>query len=137
MTNVEMHQGGASTSNLVTETRKPSKVKFILGILLFVVLVVAIVFIALYVSEKNDNGSGNGQTVGGNSSQGTGDKSCEDVSCVISAGGTLTVVVLRYHFWQASCFDLAWFVGSSTALIVTDEQIFALIIRYPIRIGET
>ena len=86
--NVEMHLGGTSTSNLVIETREPSKVKYILGIILLIFLVMAIVFIALYVSEKNNDDNDEAR-VGRNNSQGTGGESCEDASCVISAGGRL------------------------------------------------
>ena len=83
----ELQQGGSSSSNLVTETRKPSKVRFLLGILLILFLVLAIVFIVLYVNEKKDDGDGGG--VGRNSTQGQGGHGqlCEDPSCVISAGG--------------------------------------------------
>ena len=89
----ELQQGGSSSSNLVTETRKPSKVRFLLGILLIIFLVLAIVFIVLYVNEKKDD-DGDGGGVGRNSTQGQGGGSqgghgqlCEDPSCVISAGG--------------------------------------------------
>lgn len=84
----ELQQGGSSSSNLVTETRKPSKVRFLLGILLILFLVLAIVFIVLYVNEKKDD-DGDGGGVGRNSTQGQGGHGqlCEDPSCVISAGG--------------------------------------------------
>ena len=47
----------------------------VLFILLFVILVIAIVFIVLYAHEKNDNSVDDGGNV------------CERPSCVISAGG--------------------------------------------------
>ena len=100
-------QQGTSTSNLVTETRHPSRVRLFLGALLLVFVVLTIVFIALYAHEKSDSGNSDGRLeiernetsqqnlteqnhTQQNRTQQNSSVACEDPSCVISAGGMLS-----------------------------------------------
>lgn len=96
---LEMGESSSSTSNLVTKTRQASKVTLILAVLLIIFLVLTIVFVVLYVNEEDGDGAAN---IGDKEGRGGGNittskptasptqaqtQSCEDTSCVISAGG--------------------------------------------------
>ena len=57
--------GSSSTANLISEIRKPSKIRVVVFVLLIVLLVLSIAFIALYVREKTTETQAKGKMVCG------------------------------------------------------------------------
>ena len=81
-------QEGSSTENLISAIRKPSKVRLVLVVLVAFLLTLSILFIVLYVEEKNDYSRPTIATEDVTmEALKTGQKVCSSPECVISSSG--------------------------------------------------
>ena len=90
----DIQSAGSSATNLFPEIRKPSKVRAVLIVLVILLLVLSIVFIGLYVKEKD--GDSDRSFAGSVGEQDNGTKTtrtpttnqpCSTPACVVSAAG--------------------------------------------------